>query len=848
MPGKTTTKYLGLLIAILPSLLMAQTTGPVGEPPYNPPEFYERIRSLRKKIIAEQRDKVDLASHPRYRTVVRDGDTHRIVERMPHTIEINKQNGVIDQVVLLEESLSDGCALADLEMTGADGEIYRQSLSRDARVEFQEENTYLLWTVRFSPSTVGGRALGLRLQASYRLFKIAGYVTVRYLVLEGDAEVRQVVIRNSVGRTKSPLHIVYSAFFRDNDGDFNDTMSLPVKDLEPRLVMAGKIPAPMWTNGSIGFMATALRETWEESHPLTADSSLKNCVVRTRDGRRAIDFHFVNSDRPVALLPGRTFSSGFSLLPFQRYQPMLPLVDRGIRHVPSQFRYLNTGEKADENAVVSSYRTGFWKGGIFVGTGIASAGWTPLMYAVTKEPYYSRTKRVIALGREAELVLGTASCIVNSFPKPSEKEVGAVTEEFLQAYASDGFATLSTAAQRDFWLDIRVSTLEVFDVDGDYEDLHAHIDVGGEFTSQVEGEVRYLEDIALLHEHYGREKIIIAHAGNILTPADGMNAATWPGEPWTGQNFRELPEEVLDSYMNPFLVGTDVCFYGPHFIYDLGSLKLCKQILRNAIVPQNAAVHTEDGERNWNRYFIPGRIFRTDQSNFVSWRDPQARNYFEAAAVGEPGSNEDGKKSSGRSHVNLYHRPGEAYVTSVDMRESPSRHEIVLQVDRLGFTGTEVFVFDTIHRRLEVVPVENGRAKYRTPEATAEPVLLYFKDKVDDTPQIIWSHYSLQFEQTQSVSDSKSALPGARWKFNLPVLPHERRTERFWMYCGDFGRPRALHPFGEVYVHRFHEDQKSMDLIFRLPAATEGGPMGMEGKLVLDWNKPFQMSFPVLGE
>jgi hypothetical protein len=658
--------------------------------------------------------------------------------------------------------------------------------------------------------------------------------------VDGDATVRQVVIRNSVGRTTSPLDIAYSAFFRDNDDVFNDSMSYPVKDLEPRLVMAGRIPAPMWTNGSIGFMATASRETWKEMYPLTADSPLKRCIVRTRDERRVIDFHFVNSDKPVAIASGRTFSSGFALLPFQRYQPRLPLVGRGISHVPTQFRYLNTGEKVDENAMIRSYRSGFWTGAIFIGTGVASAGWTPLMYAVTKEPYYSRTKRAIELGREAERVLGTASCIVNSFPKPAASELGAVTDEFLEAYAKDGFATLSTAAQRDFWLDIRVSTLEVFDVDGDYEDLHAHIDVGGEFTSQVEGEVRYLEDIALLHEHYGREKIIIAHSGNILTPADGMNGATWPGEPWTGQNFRELPDEVLDSYMNPFLVGADVCFYGPHFIYDLGSLKLCKQILRNAIVPQQASLHTEEGEHNWNRYFIPGRIFRTDQSSFVSWRDPQAGSYFEGATIGESASN--------HNYVNLYHRPGEAYVTSVDMREPATQHEILLHVGKLGFAGKEAFVFDTILRRLEVVPVENGWARYRTPEATEEPVLLHFKDKLDDTPQIIWSHYSMRFELTQSIADSKAALPGARWNFKLPVLPHERRTERFWMYCGETGRPRAMHPFGEVYIHRFHEDQKSMDLMFRLPAATEGGPMGMEGKLVFDWNKPFQLSFPVLGE
>ena len=40
--------------------------------PFNPPEFYERVRAKRKRIIEEQTRTFDLTRHPRYRIAIND--------------------------------------------------------------------------------------------------------------------------------------------------------------------------------------------------------------------------------------------------------------------------------------------------------------------------------------------------------------------------------------------------------------------------------------------------------------------------------------------------------------------------------------------------------------------------------------------------------------------------------------------------------------------------------------------------------------------------------------------------------------------------------------------------------
>lgn len=823
------------------------------EEPFNSPEFYDRIRELRKSIISKQRSTIDLTTHPRFRCSVKDTDSLLRVDRLPSWFEVNRKNGVVDRVGLLEIVCETECAFGDLEVLDASGTVYRQSLVQDATVSARDENTYLYWTVRFSPVSAGGKTLPVEIVANYKLFKLAGMVAVRYEVLSGSASIKRLVVRNSPGRLPVELNIAHSAFFKGNDGGFNDTLSLEVRDARPRIVMSGKVVAPFWTDGRIGFEGVALRETWSQMGPLDVDSEYKRTVVATRDGMRCVDFYFVNTDSATPLEKGRKMGCAFVFLPFQHYQPRLPLVDSSV-HLEAQYRYIKSG---DETEIVRDLRRCFWAGGVFTGTGLASSGWTPLMHAVTREPDQTRIRRIQELGRACELVLSTASCIVNTFPGlpglygRSGDDTNAATQEFIDTIEKAGFTSLSDASVRDYWLDIRTSTLEVYDVDGDYEDLHAHIDVGKNFDSQVEGELTYLEDIALLHEHYGREKIIIAHAGNILTVADGLNGATWAGEPWTGQNFQELPLPVIDSILNPFLTGVDACMYGLNQIYDPASKKLCKQILRNAAVPMYVTlgrqlggsvirpfeVDSSEGERLWNRYFVPGRTFRTDRSSFVSWRDPKVKEYF---------------KTVDESHkVNLYYRSDEAYATCVDLGDEPVTPKLSFNVAKLGFKGSEAFVFDIIPRRLVVAPVRGGWIEYSPVEATNEPVLVYLKDKPDDEPTVVWSGFPVRMEMIDLTPS------GAKWKCDIPVYPLEHRRELVRVYVGKRGRPRSYAPWGIAHVKRFYEKQDSLDLFIEIPPVEDGGPIGgpgaggaggVKGEVHLKWDKAFQLSFPYLGE
>ena len=797
---------------------------------------------MRKSTIAHGRTKLDLTTHPRYRTTVTDGTRRMRVDRFTYSFEINKRTGIVDRAILLDVETRPGCAFGDLEIVDTDGVAYRQSWCRLGSVEFRDENTFLYWSTTFSPLSNKGKKLPLKITANYQFYKLGGLVTARYQIVEGSVDVKRVAIRNSPGALPVNLEIAHSAFFLDNNDAFNDTLSVEVDDTRDGVIASGKIVAPLWTNGRIGFNAMALRGTWNQMKQLDAKSDLKRTVIRTRDGgRRAIDFFFVNTDSAAKLEPGDTMACGFAFLPFQRYQPRLPLVD-GTIDLTAQFRLLDSGEAVDEQAVVRNFRRSFWAGGIFTGTGLAGAAWTPHMFAVTKEPYHSRTKRILELARASERVLGTAHCIVNNFPGipgygPHKgrggMEEGAALPEFLSAMKREGFVSLSTPEVRDYWLDVRTSTLDTLDVDGDYEDLHAHIDVGGRFDSQVEGELQYLEGIALLHEKYGREKIIIAHQGNILTVADGLNGATWPGEPWTGQNFKEMPRAVLETLLNPFLIGVDVSFYGMHHIYDLGSQMLCKQLLRNAVVPQFVAVKSDAARRLWNRYFVPGRTFRTDRSTHVSWRDPSSRDFV---------------RIKGHHRVNLYYRAGEAYATLVHMGGQSTQPRIRLNVARLGIDTPEVFIFNVIERRLQIAKVEKGWVRFTPHRPSVEPFLFYVKQKPDDAPTVVWSHHGLRFEKMPPPEVPTGAMAAVKWNYSVPVSPLEEKEVRFWLYFGGEGRIRSMQPFGRVYVERFHAEQKSTDLVFKIPPATQGGPMGSSGVMEFNWNKSFQLSFPVLGE
>jgi len=846
------------MVHLLLVAVATPTFATVGSAPYNPPEFYDRIRALRKSILEKQRKTIDLTTHPKFRAVVTNTENLLRVDRLPSWFEVNRQNGVVDKVGLLDVVCDKQCAFGDLEITDKDGVVYRQGAVKTGDIKVKEENTYLYWTTMFSPAAENGKKLPLTIEAKYKLYKMGGLVTVHYKVLDGSAEIKQLVIRNSPGKLPVNLNIAHSAFFKDNEGKFNDTRSLEVPDLKPRVIMTGKVVAPFWTDGRIGFEGVAIRETWSQMGPFDKNLEQKRTVVATRNEQRCVDFYFVNTSKPVAMEKGRRMSAGFAFLPFQRFQPRLPLVNATV-DLGVQFEYLKDGNNKAE--LVKELRRNFWTGAIFTGTGLASAGWTPLMYAVTKEPYRQRTQEILDLGRECEQVLGTAACVVNNFPGlPGDKghagpeEVNAALPEMLEALEKEGFCSLSTPEYCDFMLDVRTSTLEVFNVDADYEDLHAHIDVGKNFDSQVEGHLQYLEDINLLHEHFGGGKLIIAHAGNIMTVADGLNGATWAGEPWTGQSFRELPLAVLDSVMNPFIIGADAGVYGTNNTINHDSLKMNKQILRNAAVPMYAnickdaagsmlrnpiKVKSEASERAWKRYFIPGRTFRTDKAAFVSWRDPAAADFF--------------KTEKPDNQINLYYRENEAYATCVNLDDDPVKPKISFNVANLGFKGSETFVFNILSNNLAVVPVNNGWIEYSPEEATNEPVLLYLKDKLNDEPQIIWANYPLRFEKIEEETDASSAA----WTCDIKVYPLERTQEVVRVYVGKLGRPRSYISWGVAYIKDFYPEQKSMDIYIEVKPATEGGPIGgpcesgpdgIGGKMAFKWNKTFQLSFPYLGE
>ena len=198
--------------------------------------------------------------------------------------------------------------------------------------------------------------------------------------------------------------------------------------------------------------------------------------------------------------------------------------------------------------------------------------------------------------------------------------------------------------------------------------------------------------------------------------------------------------------------------------------------------------------------------------------------------------------------MNLYYRAGEAYATLVHMGGQSTQPRIRLNVARLGIDTPEVFIFNVIERRLQIAKVEKGWVRFTPHRPSVEPFLFYVKQKPDDAPTVVWSHHGLRFEKMPPPEVPTGAMAAVKWNYSVPVSPLEEKEVRFWLYFGGEGRIRSMQPFGRVYVERFHAEQKSTDLVFKIPPATQGGPMGSSGVMEFNWNKSFQLSFPVLGE
>ena len=130
-------------------------------------------------------------------------------------------------------------------------------------------------------------------------------------------------------------------------------------------------------------------------------------------------------------------------------------------------------------------------------------------------------------------------------------------------------------------------------------------------------------------------------------------------------------------------------------------------------------------------------------------------------------------------------------------------------------------------------------------KATNEPVLIYMKDKLNDELTFIWTNFTLKVEK---IRDESIGPDEARWKCTIPVYPLKRTQELVHIYVGKRGRPRAFLPWGISYLHKFYPEQKSLDLVYRIHAAEDGGPVGGESELRLHWDTTFQLSFPYIGD
>ncbi|MCL5105366.1 MAG: hypothetical protein M1133_14815 [Armatimonadetes bacterium] len=682
---------------------------------------------------------------------------------------------------------------------------------------------------------------------------MSGLLTVRYKVLGTAPGVKSLYVANTVGKTPNPLSYYATTYGLDNDGVFLNERHEEVVSLEDSMQVQGRIPYAFWTDGRIGFQVLPLRYTWKQVDVDDGAKGDKRMVVLTKDACRHIDLHFIRKAAPRQLRAGEGFELALSFMPFRKYEPQY-----GVMHYGLERNFVFDEYSVDAELYLRE-RAADGVTDIIGGMNTLEDQFCQIQFAQSKGWIKDRYRKIIDAAHKFGISVGTTGLAYVAFSEQraqAYRNEGVIPDEDMRKILAepwrDKCASFETPEVRDYYLDYYTSCYDEYGVDGMYIDLNCVFIGDQDYTSQIEGNVKYIEDVWLLNNSYDPPKKIISHAGFQFTLLEAMSDAMFPGEGLWGLHVPKVPDALLETAYNPFLLGSEVIPLS-YRNYDFRKVEIYNQFLRNhltMLLPWegklngfNSFTLLPEEKAMYDKYYHPLMSYDTRSAKLYSWRDPETGKIIRFSD----------------SHVvaNVFSRPGDVLVVATEHGKPGRKATADINLRSLGFKTDEAFVFDVLGNRLSIAHLDKHNVRFGIDGVDSEPKIYRIKQKNGDGPQVVWQDYNL--ELTKFEDNTASAKSGQRKMLNIGCKfrtdPREGQDQMFRLYVGDLGAPSvSFAGINNMLVENYNPEEKSIDFMLRMPPLTEkpmlyfnrplDGPRSTTIEGFIGWEKTFQLSFP----
>jgi hypothetical protein len=818
---------LSLLLVVVYLVLCSLAVG--GETPQYSNAYFDQLKQERTSRIAQVRQNINLDDIPKWATSICETDSHIIIRRQTSAIYFNRQTAAIDRCTILDVDFTEHCSLAAMQVVDADGTVYQQAHARNANLTVRDEKFYVYLDGSFSPATPQGESAGFTVNVHYKLYKTSGLLTVRAEVVhpDGDRTFRQLLFRNTLGRSDSPLNLSHvqphSSFHHVRTDIYQPP--LPSSNQPTRNVLyEGELLSSLWTDGHVGLQAMALFNTFDQANVAFGPDGYKVVSMWGDAAARYIDFCFLDVAQPqpipagtrmefaVALLPfrkfdGRTFLTQGALAPMFSYDMSRPLTLANEtyfkREAARGVDYLHGAGMESRVFVFPNHDT--WTANFMRFIETAHRYGLKVYWTLSWEQF--ETQPLVQLGYfqpdDVQSILATT---------PTERR---------DPNATIISGTTESVRFRQTILDSITMALRDYHCDGVYFDLGSIFE-STSYRSQIEGNVQLMEDILLLLQSFGQDKVVQYHAQLQISPLEGMVDMTTPGETITGAKYRTLPEALYMTAYNPHLIGTAVLLHDDQS-YNLTETDIYKQMYRSGLsyaggLLVESRLYPPQSDWRWMqreeftnllRYTTPFAVFDTSDVALHSFSDPDLSRYASVQYSGSP------KAEHGiGAYIHLYsHENGDTLITLTNDPGCRGSAKLTLHLDALNIQSANVLVMDVIHHDvIALQSTDKGTITLENIDLSDEP-RAFLIAAVNDKPRIIWRDPQVVWDQLEDVPSDYSDAPGCQIDAHL-ANPGEFSTAGVWLYTGSRGRP-TLNNWTAASIQQWHEQGNTAYVVFQ---------------------------------
>ncbi|MDY6914186.1 MAG: hypothetical protein SVT52_07010 [Planctomycetota bacterium] len=840
------------------------------------PEFYTKLRKEIRSRIETCREQMDLKDYPEYLTEVVQSEDELIVKRQMWQLAFSKKSCAMTGAVIRGRNLSDGFALSSLEVVDANGVKYFQSLATDGKLNVTDEKLRLRLDGRFTPKSKAGKAYPSSFGVSYYMYKMSGMMSIRYTVENGGAAASEVKIRNTLGRTARPLkHLMMPYWWLSKlfkKGVMVEEVAKPGMPSElvtrkrhmeviktfasdkTRRLYRGNISMALWTDGGVGFQYIAHAETANEAKKPPRDGYVS---VGIENGKRYTDVTFIEDGKDFRLNKGQSFSHCLALLPYKKYKPNVRLGDfsptslprmlmarydelthaqkeafvrrmacRGVRYAGDFLPFSNNdwwtpeGDKTIER--IAEITRLFNKYGIEVAAFRVLPGCGPFDMGYLEKEAIIPAKQVARLKEVAQEASPPGSTSYNvTMDSPEFRDTLLINSYLMMAEAKANLLYFDTG-----WIWALIPG----------------------YPSNVEGNVRFAEDLNLLCETFDEKKGFGIHEGFVFTPFESIADFMLPGEGMSASHVPALSAAKAATSFNALLAGTNVFPCDQHS-FDMKSPELYKQWLANAVswIPAKSTedmkgafwvypgMHSLEHHASYTRepdeidtvmrYYGPLLAFDVENSTLYDRFDPNLDSYV--------------KSSNKKAMVNLYSRPNETLAVVTLAPYTKGGTKLTFNLERLGIDTKWVLVYDIMRDSTSVVKAKSKKLVLGNIDLTKEPRIFLLK-AIDDPDKVVifWSEAGLKILEQQfpdpDVSMAFVNMDGLTTTFTVHAAPVEGRWYKMKMYCGKMGPPLSQFP-PHAPLAGWNAEQKVADIKLWVYAPEAHGPATQKFTISYHW-------------